>query len=98
MKGTILDFLKLAVEKPELAKELIELAARHEFEFADTGELGDDDLQAVAGGSDSMSSLSEEMSLNLQMTMDSRQKTIQTLSDIMKKISTTQDSIIENIK
>jgi len=98
MKGTILDFLKLAVEKPELAKELIELAARHEFEFADTGELGDDDLQAVAGGSDSMSSLSEEMSLKLQMTMDSRQKTIQTLSDIMKKISTTQDSIIENIK
>ena len=50
MKGTILDFLKLATEKPELAKELIELAARHEFEFVDDTELKDEDLDEVAGG------------------------------------------------
>ena len=35
MKGTILDFLKLAAEKSELAQELVELAAKHDFEFSD---------------------------------------------------------------
>ncbi len=54
MKGTIFDFLKFTTEKPELAKELVELAARHGFEFADTGELGEDDLERVAGGSDNI--------------------------------------------
>jgi hypothetical protein len=49
MKGTILDFLKLAAEKPELAQELVELAARHGFEFTD--EVSDEDLENVAGGS-----------------------------------------------
>jgi hypothetical protein len=48
MKGTILDFLKLAGEKPELAKELVELAARHDFEFTD--EVSDEELDSVAGG------------------------------------------------
>jgi hypothetical protein len=33
MKGTILEFLKLVSEKPELTKELMELAAKHDFEF-----------------------------------------------------------------
>jgi hypothetical protein len=50
MKGTILDFLKLAAEKPELAKELVELAAKHDFEFTD--EVSDQELDAVAGGTD----------------------------------------------
>jgi hypothetical protein len=48
MKGTILDFLQLLVDKPELAKELEELAARFDFEF--TEEVSDDDLDAVSGG------------------------------------------------
>ena len=48
MKGTILDFLKLANEKPELAQELVDLAARHDFEFSD--EVSDKDLEKVAGG------------------------------------------------
>jgi len=50
MKGTILDFLKLACETPELAKELLDLAAKHDFEFSD--EVSDEDLEPVAGGSD----------------------------------------------
>jgi hypothetical protein len=48
MKGTILDFLKLAAEKPELAQELVDLAANYDFEFAD--EVRDEDLEGVAGG------------------------------------------------
>jgi glucose-6-phosphate isomerase len=48
VKGTILDFLNLATEKPELARELAELAKRHDFEFSD--DVSDEDLEAVAGG------------------------------------------------
>jgi len=48
MKGTILDFLKLAAEKPELAQELVALAHRHDFEFTD--EVSDEELEGVAGG------------------------------------------------
>jgi len=50
MKGTILEFLKLAAEKPELAKELVELARRHDFVFSD--EVSDRELDGVAGGTD----------------------------------------------
>jgi len=46
----------------------------------------------------SMGGLSEEDSLRLQIAMDRRAKTIQTLSNIIKKTSQTQDSIIQNIK
>ena len=48
MKGTILDFLKLTTEKPELARELLELATKYEFEFTD--EVSDIELDGVAGG------------------------------------------------
>jgi hypothetical protein len=48
MKGTIFDFLKLAAGKPDLAKGLVELAAKHDFEFAD--EVSDEDLENVTGG------------------------------------------------
>lgn len=50
MKGTILDFVKLASEKPELAKELVDLACRYDFEFALPDELSDGQLGQVAGG------------------------------------------------
>ena len=42
--------------------------------------------------------IGEELSLKLQMAMERRSKIIQTLSNIMKKISTTQDTIVRNIK
>lgn len=48
MKGTIFDFVRLATEKPELAKEFVELAARYGFEFSD--EVSDDELATVSGG------------------------------------------------
>ena len=47
---------------------------------------------------DSMNEMSEMTSLRLQMMMDRRSKFISTLSNIMKKISDTQNTIIQNMK
>ena len=54
-----------------------------------------DDMQAKQ---ESLNELSEQRSLKMQMYMDRRSKTMETLSNIMKKISETQDSIIQNMK
>jgi len=54
-----------------------------------------DDLKAKLDG---MNEMSEMTSLRLQMTMDRRSKFITTLSSMMKKISTTQDILVQNIK
>jgi hypothetical protein len=56
---------------------------------------GSDELEAKRGG---MNEMSEMSSLHLQMTMDRRSKLIQTLSNIMNKISSTQDTLIQNLK
>ncbi|HJO94834.1 MAG TPA: hypothetical protein QF753_15655 [Victivallales bacterium] len=45
-----------------------------------------------------MNEMSEINSLKLQMTMERRSKLISTLSNIMKKISNTQDALVKNIK
>jgi hypothetical protein len=47
---------------------------------------------------DSMSDTSEVSQLQLQMTMDRRSKLIETLSNIMKTIAETSDSIVQNLK
>lgn len=47
---------------------------------------------------DAMNEMSETTSMRLQMTMDRRSKFISTLSNIMKKISTTQDTLVQNLK
>lgn len=47
---------------------------------------------------DSLNELSEMTALRLQMTMDRRSKFVETLSQMMKKSSTTQDILIQNIK
>ena len=91
MKGTILDFLKLATEKEALAKDLLELATKYDFEFSDE-ELSEAELDQVAGGA------TDTEMINLQMAMDRRSQFVQTMSNIMKKMSSTQDSIVQNIK
>ena len=55
-------------------------------------------LDDLKGKLDGMNELSEMTSLNLQMTMDRRSKFISTLSQMMKKMSTTQNILIQNIK
>lgn len=47
---------------------------------------------------DTLGGLSEELSLKLQILMDRRAKIIQILSNILKKISQTSDTLISNIK
>jgi hypothetical protein len=54
-----------------------------------------DDLK---GKLDGINEMSEMTALRLQMTMDRRSKFIGTLSNIMKKIETTMESITQNIK
>ena len=60
------------------------------------------EMKNVFGGLDgllsTLDSMSEMDSLRLQMTMDRRSGYISTLSQIMKKISTTQDILVQNIK
>jgi hypothetical protein len=47
---------------------------------------------------DSMSEMSETESLRLQMAMDRRSKFMATLSNILKKIAETNDSVVQNLK
>ena len=95
MKGTILDFLKLAAEKPELAKQLVELAAKHDFEFSD--EVSDEELEAVAGGMDIPTDrpLTDEEKYKLQQ----EQATVfQLYSDVVKSWNDQAKSIISNMR
>jgi hypothetical protein len=47
---------------------------------------------------DSMSEMGEMESLRLQMAMDRMSKMMSTLSNLLKKISDTQNAIVQNIK
>ena len=47
---------------------------------------------------DSMSELCEMESLRLQMAMDRRSKFMSTLSNLMKKIASTEDTLVQNLK
>lgn len=55
-------------------------------------------LDELTSKLDGMNEMSEMTSLRLQMTMDRRSKFISTLSQMMKKMSTTQDTLVQNIK
>ena len=61
-----------------------------------------DELMVILDGLryqlDSMSEMLEMTSLRLQMAMDRRSKFIETLSNIMKKISATGDALVQNLK
>jgi hypothetical protein len=55
-------------------------------------------LDAIKSQLDALSELGEVEALELQMEMDRRSKFIQTLSNLMKKISTTSDGVVQNLK
>ena len=55
-------------------------------------------IAATKGDLDSMNEMSEMTSLRMQTMMDRRAKVIAALSNIMKKISTTQDTLVQNLK
>jgi len=91
MKGTILDFLKLVEDKPELVKELAELAGKYDFEFT-LDELSDAELEAVAGGATVEENLSKAgddaqlANIELQNVLEKSQQVIQTLSNVSKMV------------
>jgi len=47
---------------------------------------------------DGMSDMSQMTSLRLQMAVDRRSKLVETLSNIMKQISATNDTLVQNLK
>ena len=65
--------------------------------FADIAELRTIEAD-LKGKLDGMNEMSEMTSLRLQMMMDRRSKFIETLSNVMKKISTTLDTLVQNLK
>ena len=61
-------------------------------------QLDMNELDTILAQLGRMNEISEELSLRLQMAMDRRSKFISILSQMMKKISTTQDILVQNIK
>jgi hypothetical protein len=55
-------------------------------------------LETIRNGLDSMSEMGEMESLRLQMAMDRYSKMMTTLSNLLKKISDTEQSIVDNLK
>lgn len=98
MKGTITDFLELVSAKPELSRELIELAARHGFEFS-VDELSDSELQGVVGGFSVAQRGSDEQLANIDMqnVLQKQQQTIQMIGSISKTLSDTAMSVTRKI-
>lgn len=56
------------------------------------------EVEAQQGKLDSLSDLSEPMQMRLQQYMDRRSKALETLSNLMKKMSQTAETIVGNMK
>lgn len=93
MKGTITDFLELVSTKPELSRELIELAARHGFEFS-VDELSDSELRGVVGGTD-MSQLDQ---LNMQNNIQKLASAEQIIANMSKTMNDSLMAVIHNMR
>ena len=61
-------------------------------------EVSKEEMSCITGGSEIFGFLGEESALRLQLLMDRRSKIYNQPSNVLKKISSTQDSIIQNIK
>ena len=93
MKGTITDFLALVSAKPELSRELIELAARHGFEFS-VDELSDSELQGVVGGTDD----SQLANMDLQNVFQRQSQALQILANVSRATNDSLTAIIHNMR
>ena len=85
------------IEDPDLVREMAVC-----YDLSDSDGVTIEDLRALVevlrGQLDKMTAMTEMTFLRLQITMDRRSRFISMLSNMMKKISTTQDALIRNIK
>jgi hypothetical protein len=92
------DILIPEVQNPDLSDLVREVSMHYDLDPNITIHSLKDLLDDLKGKLDGMNELSEMTSLRLQMTMDRRSKFISTLSQMIKKISTTQDMLVQNLK
>ena len=69
-QGSLIDFLEYAASKPELSRELAELARRHGFEFSRSAELDDGELDAIAGGGSAFGSIHSKFRKSAKAIID----------------------------
>jgi len=96
MQGTILDFLNLTTERPELAKELVELATKYDFKFT-SDELSDADLDSVAGGASKEEDDAPLRNIDLMSSLQQHQQTLQMMSNVSKMLRDTALSVTRKI-
>jgi putative addiction module CopG family antidote len=86
---------------PDIANEPVHSEAQRPTQCRPGGQVPEI-LTSVMDGLredlDGMNELSEMTSLRLQMLMDRLSKYIETLSNLLKKIATTQDTLVQNLK
>ena len=99
------DFLRKAValareDGYEFTEREAERWIRTELAMREANELSDTELENVAGGkgASSLGDMGEMQSLRLQLSMDRRSKMTEALSNILKKISDTSQTIVGNLK
>jgi vacuolar-type H+-ATPase subunit I/STV1 len=84
-----------------IRNETIDSEPQHGVQCRPGGQVAEI-LKSIADGLqdnlDSMNELSEMTSLRLQNLMDRRSRYIETLSNIMKKVASTQDALAQNLK
>jgi Arc/MetJ-type ribon-helix-helix transcriptional regulator len=101
LNGWISEEMGKHESSPGIANEPIHSEAQRPMPYRPGGQVAEI-LTSVMDGLqedlDGMNELSEMTSLRLQMLMDRRSKLIETLSNILKKIATTQDSLVQNLK
>lgn len=73
---------------------LAQKRAQRERAEADQEDAG----KVTPAGKDSLSGMSEQQQLQLQMMMDRRQKLLETLSNLLKKAAETEQTITQNLK
>ncbi len=87
--------VKAATAAKQTLRQLIVMTGEEVSRTAAEPENLVEDLKASL---DLMNEMSEETSLRLQMTMDRRSKFVSALSNIMKAIGDTQNTLVSNLK
>ena len=97
-EGTITDFLTLVGSNPALQRELAELATKYGFRFVEAP-LTNEELSEVSGGlTETTRDVRTEGTTAFEGADQKSTQYTNMLSSILKTMSTTQDSIINNIK